>query len=78
MAMPEKIIDYSEDGNHLPKKNNSETIERITKILKKNPNPVLYDRPEDDGQSLLAHRTPWSEVAAKRYDKPSRERHSGD
>lgn len=56
--MPEKIIDYSEDGNHLPKKNNSETIERITKILKKNPNPVLYDRPEDDGQSLLAHRTP--------------------
>ena len=51
--MPEKIIDYSEDGNHLPKKNNSETIERITKILKKNPNPVLYDRPEDDDNLYL-------------------------
>lgn len=58
MAISEKVIDCRGDGDHLPKTSTSKTIERITKILKKNPNPVLYDRPEDDGQSLLAHRTP--------------------
>ena len=79
MATSKNAMDYRGDGDHLPKTSTSKTIGRITEILKNNPNPVFYDRPEDGGQSLLAHRTLWSEVAAKKYGgKPSRERHSGD
>lgn len=70
-------INYEED--HLPKINNSDTINRIARILGNNPHVPFYDRPEDDGQSLLAHKTPGSEIAAKRYGgKPSRERYAGD
>ena len=45
-------------GDHLPKISNSETVHKVAEILKNNSEGVLYDRPEDDGQSLLAHKTP--------------------
>lgn len=49
MATSKNAMDYRGDVDHLPKTSTSKTIGRITEILKNNPNPVFYDRPEDDG-----------------------------
>lgn len=74
-----KIMDYSGDSDHLPKTIGWETIKKVEEILQMTGWKTTYDRPEDDGQSLLAHKTPGSKIAAKKYGgKPSRERHSGD
>lgn len=69
----------SNTGDHLPKRRDSETVDKVAQILRNNPNATFYDSPDDDWQSLLAHKTPGSEVAAKKYwGIPSWKRHSGD
>lgn len=65
-------------GDHLPKFSSTQTIQQIYDVMDKVDNAPAYDRPDDDGQSLLAHKTPGSVIAAQKFKKPSRERHSGD
>ena len=65
-----------QSGDHLPKRNTTEMINRMEEILEGNEKLPLYDRPDDDGQSRLANKTPGSEIQAK-GGIPSWKKHSG-
>lgn len=52
----EKENNYEETS--FPKRSNEEILKKVSNILKENPDLPRYDRPEDDGQVLLAHKTP--------------------
>lgn len=38
----------SNTGDHLPKRRDSETVDKVAQILRNNPNATFYDSPDDD------------------------------